>query len=91
MTLTECYLSCEHLQDCDDDGFCNHCGHQLAYPPYALSTSDGHDEEWEYFDNELEAKDRFVKLQWSEDDIHLYEYNVEFGYEVIDSYWDGEL
>lgn len=24
----ECITSGMHLTDCDDDGFCNHCGHQ---------------------------------------------------------------
>lgn len=28
LELTECIESGLHLIDCDDDGFCNHCGHQ---------------------------------------------------------------
>lgn len=31
-TLEECVESGEHLSDCDDDGYCNHCGNQEASP-----------------------------------------------------------
>jgi len=27
-TLDECVVSGYHLQSCDDDGYCNSCGHQ---------------------------------------------------------------
>lgn len=26
--LDDCIASGQHLQDCDDDGYCNNCGHQ---------------------------------------------------------------
>lgn len=26
--LKDCIMSNQHLTDCDDDGFCNHCGYQ---------------------------------------------------------------
>ena len=26
--LEDCIKNALHLTDCDDDGFCNHCGHQ---------------------------------------------------------------
>ena len=61
----------------------------MNYLPYALSTSDGHDEDWEYFPTELEAKNRFETLKHYETDIHLYEY-TKLGYEVIDGFWLGE-
>lgn len=28
ITLEECIASSLHLTDCDDDGYCNHCGEQ---------------------------------------------------------------
>ena len=59
----------------------------MDYLPYGISTSDGHDEEWEYFPTESEALKRFEALKHHENDIHLYEYNAELGYEVIDSFW----
>jgi len=79
-----------HLTSCDNDGFCNHCGHQGEVPlPYGISTSDGHDEDWEYFTTESEALKRFEALKHHENDIHLYEY-TKLGYEVIDGFWLGE-
>ena len=63
----------------------------MSYLPYAISTSDGHDEEWTYYDSEWDAKERFEYMKSWESDIHLYKYSVEYGYEVIDSWWDGEL
>lgn len=27
-SLRQCIDSGDHLNDCDDDGYCNHCGHQ---------------------------------------------------------------
>lgn len=32
-TLKECIESGLHLTDCDNDGFCNHCGYQEDYIP----------------------------------------------------------
>lgn len=62
----------------------------MSYLPYAISTSDGHDESWEYFPTEQKATSRFEDLKHNETDIHLYEYNSEMGYEVIDSFWIGD-
>jgi len=61
------------------------------YGDFALSTSDGHDEDWEFFETEAEALTRFESLKGYEDDIHLYKYSAEYGYEVIDSYCNEEL
>ena len=58
---------------------------------YAISVSDGHDEDWEYFDLKTETYKRFNTLKTYEEDIHVYTYNKKYGYEVIDSYWVGEL
>ena len=63
----------------------------MEYKEFAISVSDGHGEEWEYFDTEEEARKMFEQLKKMEDDIHLYKYDPKFGYEVIDSYWNGEL
>lgn len=58
--------------------------------PYAISTSDGHEEFWTYYDSEKEAKEAFEKMKEHESDIHLYVYNSDFEYEVIDSFWDED-
>lgn len=58
-----------------------------AYKPYAISTSDGHDEFWTYYTSELEAHETFIYMQGYEDDIHLYKLNDDIEYEVIDSFW----
>ena len=57
--------------------------------PFAISTSDGHDEDWTYYSEECVAKDAFEKMKANENDIHLYKYHMDFGYEVIDS-WNLE-
>lgn len=54
---------------------------------FAISTCDGHEEEWSYFMTEDEARKGFESLKETEDDIHLYKLNPEQGYEVIDSFW----
>ena len=61
------------------------------YGDFAISTSDGHDEDWTFYESELEAHETFIYMQGYEDDIHLYKYSKEYGYEVIDSFWDGDL
>ena len=57
---------------------------------YAISTSDGHDEEWEYINNKKILYKRFKELKITESDIHLYKLNDNNEYEVIDSYWSEE-
>ncbi len=61
---------------------------------YAISTSDGHDEDWSYYDSEEDARNEFERMKEYESDIHLYEYGHiggdEYNYEVIDSFWDEE-
>lgn len=57
-----------------------------VYKPYAISTSDGHDEDWTYYDSELEAHETFEYMKSYETDIHLYKLNDD-EYEVIDSWW----
>lgn len=59
--------------------------------PFAISTSDGHDEDWEFFPLEEKATERFEFLKKFENDMHLYKYNKEYGYEVIDSFSDEEF
>lgn len=86
--LLDCIKSGMHLKECDNDGFCVQCGNQEVFP-YAISTSDGHDEDWSYYKTEEEAYDSFESMKANESDIHLYEFNYELGYEVIDS-WSSE-
>lgn len=62
----------------------------MNYLPYAISTSDGHNEEWEYYKSEWDAKERFEYMKSWESDIHLFELNENGEYEVIDSWWDGD-
>ena len=57
---------------------------------YAISISDGHSEDWEYYNTKKETYNQFSILKKTEEDIHVFEYNNKFGYEVIDSYWIGE-
>lgn len=65
----------------EEQGQVNEC-----YGSYAISTTDGHDIDWTYYDSELEAHECFIYMQGWHDDIHLYEYSEEFGYEVIKSF-----
>jgi hypothetical protein len=58
--------------------------------PYAISISDGHDEDWFYYQSEEEYKRAFELFKIDESDIHGYVLNENDEYEVIDSYWDGE-
>jgi hypothetical protein len=60
------------------------------YLPFAISTSDGHDEDWTYYPNESEMLKAFESLKHNESNIHVYEYNSKLGYEVIDSFWIGD-
>jgi hypothetical protein len=60
--------------------------------PYAISTSDGHDESWSHYNTKKEARKAFNQLKKVEDDIHLYKLNDAYEYDVIDSYWiDDEI
>lgn len=54
--------------------------------PWAISTSDGHEEDWTYYGSKEIAESTFEKLKEVENDIHLYKYNMDLGYEVIDSF-----
>lgn len=56
------------------------------YGEYAVRCSNGYDEDWEYYDSEVKARDTFIYAQGYNDDIYLYQYNKELGYEVIDSW-----
>lgn len=55
---------------------------------FAISTSDGHDEEWFYFETKEQYLKAFDEFKESESDIHGYELNSNDEYEVIDSYWE---
>ena len=63
---------------------------------YAISISDGHNEDWEYYNTKKETYNQFSILKKTEEDIHVYELTDkfcklgDFNYEVIDSYWIGE-
>lgn len=57
---------------------------ELLYP-YALSISDGHDEEWEYFADQQSAYFKFVQLQGNDEDVHLFELTDNNEYEVTNS------
>lgn len=89
-SLFDCVTSGEHLTSCDSDGFCNHCGFQEEYKKYAISTSDGHDEDWTYYDKEGKARLMFEKMKSYETDIHLFMFNENEEYEVIDSWYEDE-
>lgn len=56
---------------------------------FAISTSDGHDEQWTYYISELEAHETFIYMQGYETDIHLYQL-INNEYAVIDSFWVEE-
>lgn len=78
----------------DDYIMCEECHHkditsEFNRPPYAISTSDGHDEEVTFYQSELEAREKFIYMQDYESDIHLFKLNENNEYEVIDSFWDG--
>lgn len=83
LQLSDAYVY-QCLGDEQQDKF-NEC-----YGSYTISTSDGHDVDWTYYDSEREAYDTFIYMQGYESDIHLYKYSQEFGYEVIESWCDGE-
>jgi len=58
--------------------------------PYAIMISNGQNEDWEYFNDEGEAKEDFTMLKRGySDGVYLYKYNSALGYmEVIDSYYE---
>ncbi len=57
---------------------------------YAIRTSDGHDEDWSYYSSKKSVMEAFESMKELDLDIHVYEYNKELGYEVIDSYSNEE-
>ena len=71
--------------------FCSWTYEAEYYGDYAISTSDGHDEDWTFYWSKEDCDKDFKILMEYEDDIHVYEYSKQYGYEVIDSFWDGEL
>tara|TARA_R110000772_G_C13310268_1_gene440050 strand:+ start:7801 stop:8136 length:336 start_codon:yes stop_codon:yes gene_type:complete len=81
--LSEAYVY-QCLGD-EQQGKVNEC-----YGSYAISTCDGHDVDWTYYDSELEAHETFIYMQGYESDIHLYKYLQEYGYEVIESWCDED-
>lgn len=56
---------------------------------YAISISDGHDEEWHFYETKEEYLAKFDAFKEVENDIHGYILNSNNEYEVINSYWDG--
>jgi hypothetical protein len=57
---------------------------------YAISLSDGHNEDWYYYPNKEQYQISFDKFKETESDIHGYMLNSNKEYEVIESYWDEE-
>jgi len=58
---------------------------------YAISISDGHEEDWYYYNTKKEYLNEFDNFKKTESDIHGYILNSDNEYEVINSYWDGNL
>ena len=58
--------------------------------PYAIDSSDGHSEDWSFFATEKEARKTFEEMKKVCFDMHLRKYDSDYGYDVIDSYWDEE-
>lgn len=58
------------------------------YGEYCLSTSDGHDEDQEFFNDKESCYDRLQEYIDGGElyDIHILIFNPEYGYEVIDNY-----
>ena len=85
----------EYTDEHYDNGYTHPQNHSSflnfpRYPKYkfAISTSDGHDEEWFYFETKEQYLKAFDEFKESESDIHGYELNSNDEYEVIDSYWE---
>jgi hypothetical protein len=56
--------------------------------PFAISISDGHEEDWQYFEDKESCLETFEKMKGFYDDIHVYEYIMEMEqYEVFLSFW----
>jgi hypothetical protein len=62
---------------------------ETNFKQYAITISNGYDQDWEYFDTKEDADIAFEESKRS-GDVHYYEYNKELGYEVIDSFWVGD-
>jgi len=58
---------------------------------YAISISDGHDEEWYFYDTKEEYLNKFEAFKKIESDVHGYILNSDNEYEVINSHWDDNL
>lgn len=54
---------------------------------YAISISDGHDEDWFFYDTKEKYENAFYVFKIGEEDMHGYVLNENNEYEVIDSYW----
>ena len=54
--------------------------------PYMISTSDGHDIDYTYYDSERDAYETFEYMKSYESDVRLYELTPYNEYEVIKSY-----
>jgi hypothetical protein len=57
---------------------------------YAISISDGHNEDWHYYKTESQYQYAFERFKETESDVHGYILNENREYEVIQSHWDGE-
>lgn len=77
------------VQECIDyiQEFCDNF--EIVYP-FAISISDGHNEDWTFYNSKEEVEEAFEDFKKFESDIHVYEFSLEYGYEVIDSYWDED-
>jgi hypothetical protein len=56
---------------------------------YAITISDGHNEDWFYYNTKEEYDNAFKVFTDSEDDMHGYILNDDNEYEVIESYYNN--
>lgn len=54
-SVEECIEAGCHLDDCDDDGYCNHCGHQEGGDDDGDGEECASDEPWDGFRTDAEA------------------------------------
>lgn len=68
----------------------NYCENFEIISPFAISISDGHEEDWYFYDTKEEVEESFENFKKIESDIHVYGLNSDYEYEVINSYWDED-
>lgn len=58
---------------------------------YAVTISDGHEDEWHYFDTHKECKAFFKQCAEDGEDVHAYELTIEGVWQVIGSHSSEEI